>query len=80
MMQAGRQFLAQWLARPPGERLDYKMFVEFRMLGGRNAYVLYISVNTANTHRQRIIRKLDASKTTEAIRYALDLGILSEGA
>lgn len=165
MMQAGRQFLAQLLARPPGERKDYKLFAEYRMLGGRNAYVrvieqqsvleldpdgnvwlalsvldpapepdpeapfrcrllnwrtgdlyrfpppaetgadaltgrereilqlvskglvsreiadvLYISVNTVNTHRQRIIRKLDVSNTTEAIRYALDLGILSEGA
>lgn len=40
------------------------------------ADVLYISVHTVNTHRQRIIRKLDVSNTSEAIRYALDLGIL----
>ncbi len=44
------------------------------------ADVLYISVNTVNTHRQRIIRKLDVSNTSEAIRYALGLGILSDGA
>jgi DNA-binding CsgD family transcriptional regulator/PAS domain-containing protein len=41
------------------------------------ADVLYISVNTVNTHRQRIIEKLDVSNTSEAIRYAMDLGILS---
>jgi DNA-binding CsgD family transcriptional regulator len=165
MMQAGLQFLAQTLARPPEQRKDFKMFAEYRMLGGQGEYVrvieqqsvleldpdgniwlalsvldlapepdpeapfrcrllnwrtgdlyrfpppaeagadtltlrereilhlvskglvsreiadvLYISVNTVNTHRQRIIRKLDVSNTTEAIRYALDLGILSEGA
>jgi DNA-binding CsgD family transcriptional regulator len=43
------------------------------------ADVLYISVNTVNTHRQRIIRKLDVSSTTEAIRYALGLGIIPDG-
>ncbi|NTV03350.1 hypothetical protein HGA89_00335 [bacterium] len=162
MMRAGRQFLAQTLARPPEQRKDFKMFAEYRMLGGSDEYVrvieqqsvleldpdgniwlalsvldlapepdpgapfrcrllnwrtgdlyrfpppaetgadaltgrereilhlvskglvsreiadvLFISVNTVNTHRQRIIRKLDVSNTTEAIRYALDLGILS---
>jgi DNA-binding CsgD family transcriptional regulator len=33
---------------------------------------LYISVNTVNTHRQRIIEKLDVNNTYEAIRYARD--------
>lgn len=37
---------------------------------------LYISVNTVNTHRQRIIEKLDVSNTFEAVRFAGDLGIL----
>ncbi len=36
---------------------------------------LYISVNTVNTHRQRIIEKLNVSNTYEAIRYAHDRGI-----
>jgi DNA-binding CsgD family transcriptional regulator len=36
---------------------------------------LYISVNTVNTHRQRIIEKLNVSNTYEAIRYAQDRGI-----
>jgi DNA-binding CsgD family transcriptional regulator len=36
---------------------------------------LYISVNTVNTHRQRIIEKLNVSNTYEAIRYAHDRGL-----
>lgn len=40
------------------------------------ADTLFISVNTVNTHRQRIIEKLDVSSTSEAIRYAIDLGLL----
>jgi DNA-binding CsgD family transcriptional regulator len=38
---------------------------------------LFISVNTVNTHRQRIIDKLGVSNTTEAISYANGLGILN---
>lgn len=37
---------------------------------------LYISVNTVNTHRQRIIEKLNVSNTTEAVQYALCIGII----
>ena len=37
---------------------------------------LFISVNTVNTHRQRIIEKLSVSNTAEAIRYALEVGWL----
>jgi DNA-binding CsgD family transcriptional regulator len=36
---------------------------------------LYISVNTVNTHRQRIIEKLNVSNTYEAIRYAHERGV-----
>lgn len=164
LMEAGLQFAAQTLARPPEQRKDFRLFAEYRVLGARNAFVrvieqqsaleldprgniwlalsvldpapetdhdapfrcrlhnwrtgdlytfppapdadtdlltmrereilhlvskglvsreiadvLYISVNTVNTHRQRIIRKLDVSNTSEAIRYALDLGLLSDG-
>ena len=37
---------------------------------------LFISVNTVNTHRQRIIEKLDVSNTAEAIQYAGRLGLI----
>ncbi len=38
---------------------------------------LYISVHTVNTHRQRIIEKLDVANTFEAIQYASKLGIIA---
>lgn len=41
---------------------------------------LFISVNTVNTHRQRIIEKLNVSNTFEAIRYASNLGLLQHQA
>jgi DNA-binding CsgD family transcriptional regulator len=37
---------------------------------------LFISVNTVNTHRQRILEKLDAGNSMEAIKYASDLGLI----
>lgn len=37
---------------------------------------LFISINTVNTHRQRILEKLNVSNTAEAIRYAAEIGIL----
>lgn len=38
---------------------------------------LYISVNTVNTHRQRIIEKLNVSNTFEAISYAKSIGLIN---
>jgi len=37
---------------------------------------LYISIHTVNTHRQRIIEKLNVSNTVEAVKYASDLGLI----
>ena len=37
---------------------------------------LYISTNTVNTHRQRIIEKLDVTNTTEAVNYSMSIGLL----
>ena len=38
---------------------------------------LFISVNTVNTHRQRIIEKLKVSNTAEAIKYAMKISLLN---
>lgn len=46
------------------------------MISKQIADKLFISVNTVNTHRQRIIEKLNVSNTAEAIQYALQIGIL----
>ena len=35
---------------------------------------LFISINTVNTHRQRIIEKLNVNNTAEAIRYVSEVG------
>lgn len=37
---------------------------------------LFISVHTVNTHRQRILEKLDVSNSMEAVRYASELGLI----
>jgi DNA-binding CsgD family transcriptional regulator len=37
---------------------------------------LFISVNTVNTHRQRIIEKLGVSNTAEALHYAHGIGLI----
>jgi two-component system response regulator NreC len=41
---------------------------------------LYISVRTAETHRAHIMQKLRLSSRAELVRYALDQGLLAEGA
>ncbi|MBL4587610.1 MAG: response regulator transcription factor [Flavobacteriales bacterium] len=37
---------------------------------------LSISVHTVNTHRQRIIEKLDVGNTIEALNFATELGLI----
>jgi len=37
---------------------------------------LFISVNTVNNHRQRIIEKMDVANTSEALNYATRIGII----
>lgn len=45
------------------------------MLSKEIAEELYISVHTVNTHRQRILEKLNVSSSIEAIQYLSSLGI-----
>lgn len=37
---------------------------------------LFISINTVNTHRQRILEKLEVSNTAEAVQHARHLGLV----
>lgn len=68
---------------PPEEELPKLSSREIEILGliakglisKQIADKLYISVNTVNTHRQRIIEKLNVSNTAEAIQYASRLGL-----
>jgi two-component system response regulator NreC len=41
---------------------------------------LFISVRTAETHRAHIMQKLRLSSRAELVRYALDQGLMAEGA
>ncbi len=37
---------------------------------------LFISIHTVNTHRQRILEKLSANNSLEAVKYASELGLI----
>jgi DNA-binding CsgD family transcriptional regulator len=49
---------------------------ENRDISKQIADKLFLSVNTVNTHRQRIIEKLNVSNTAEAVQYAGRLGLI----
>jgi DNA-binding CsgD family transcriptional regulator len=46
------------------------------MLSKEIADRLFISVNTVNNHRQKIIEKMDVANTSEALSYAEKIGII----
>lgn len=46
------------------------------MMSKEIAEQLYISVNTVNNHRQKIIEKMDVANTGEALSYAKKIGII----
>lgn len=46
------------------------------LLSKQIADKLFISVNTVNTHRQRIIEKLNVTNTAQAVQYATTLGLI----
>ncbi|WP_235782360.1 response regulator transcription factor [Phocaeicola paurosaccharolyticus] len=47
------------------------------MLSKEISEQLFISVHTVNTHRQRILEKLDVNNSMEAVKYASALGLIS---
>jgi DNA-binding CsgD family transcriptional regulator len=63
---------ATWLTNREKEILQ---LIARGLISKEIADKLYISVNTVNTHRQRIIEKLNVSNTYEAIRYAHERGV-----
>jgi len=56
----------QWIHLPDCKILQ---MIAKGLISKQIADKLYISVNTVNTHRQRIIEKLNVSNTYEAIQY-----------
>jgi|WetSurMetagenome_2_1015567.scaffolds.fasta_scaffold221239_1 DNA-binding CsgD family transcriptional regulator len=51
-------------------------FISKGLISKQIADKLFISVNTVNTHRQRILEKLQADNAIEAIKYASKLGLI----
>lgn len=56
--------------------IEILKFIEQGKLSKEIAEQLNISVNTVNTHRQRILKKLKVYNSIEAIKYAQTLGLL----
>jgi LuxR family maltose regulon positive regulatory protein len=50
--------------------------VEAMMPTEEIAATMYVSVNTVKTHVRSILRKLSASRRTEAVRRARELGLI----
>ena len=48
------------------------------LLSKEISFLLNISVHTVNTHRQRILEKLDVKNSIEAIKYAQNLGLIDD--
>lgn len=56
--------------------VEILQFVKDGLLSKEISQRLFISINTVNTHRQRILKKLGANNAQEAIVYASQLGLL----
>lgn len=75
-----------FLFPPPGENLQDDLLTKREkeilellasgLISKQIADKLFISVNTVNTHRQRIIEKLDVTNTAEAVKYGVSVGLL----
>ena len=48
---------------------------EYNQLGAEVASELHLSVRTVESHRSRILSKLDLKTRAELVRYAIDSGI-----
>jgi DNA-binding CsgD family transcriptional regulator len=75
-----------FLFPPPGQTLQDDLLTKREkeilellasgLISKQIADKLFISVNTVNTHRQRIIEKLDVTNTAEAVKYGVSVGLL----
>jgi DNA-binding CsgD family transcriptional regulator len=59
-----------------GREKEVLKLIAVGLISKQIADKLFISINTVNTHRQRIIEKLNVTNTAEAIRYASEVGWL----
>jgi DNA-binding CsgD family transcriptional regulator len=59
-----------------GREIEILGLVAKGYLSKEIADMLFISVNTVNNHRQKILEKINAANTAEAINYARNLGFI----
>jgi DNA-binding CsgD family transcriptional regulator/PAS domain-containing protein len=66
------------IEKPPlsNREVEILSLISKGLISKQIADKLYISVNTVNTHRQRIIEKLNVANTTQAIQYAAKTGLI----
>lgn len=57
--------------------LEVLQMVKNGMLSKEISEQLFISVHTVNTHRQKILEKLQVDNSMEAVKYASELGLLN---
>lgn len=64
------------LRRLSTRELEVLGLVSIGLISRQIADKLFISVNTVNNHRQKILGKLRASNSNEAVKYAKNLGLI----
>ncbi len=81
-LRNGKQYLfddddmeSNW-QRLSTRELEVLGLVSVGLISKQIADKLFISVNTVNNHRQKILEKLKASNTNEAVTYAKNLGLI----
>jgi DNA-binding CsgD family transcriptional regulator len=81
-LRNGKQYLfddddmeSNW-QRLSTRELEVLGLVSIGLISKQIADKLFISVNTVNNHRQKILEKLRASNTNEAVTYARNLGLI----
>jgi len=73
-------FLSEAIVKPSIEltrrEIEVLELIREGLLSKEISNKLFISVHTVNTHRQRILEKLGADNSMEAVKYASQLGLL----
>jgi DNA-binding CsgD family transcriptional regulator len=72
-----QDFLCKNKAGLSSREIEILQLIKAGKLSKEISAQLCISVHTVNTHRQRILEKLNADNSIEAIKYASALGLLS---
>jgi len=75
-LNKGQTFTTNSAVKLSGREKEILSLIKDGFLSKEIAEKLSLSVHTINTHRQRILNKLNANTSLEAIKYASELGII----